>query len=62
MSLIGGIVKAASKLHPRPKKTWANISVQEKCKNVAAWSLNDIINFGAFDLDSRQYCFVFLFN
>ena len=39
MSLIASMVKFASKLHPRAKKTWAEFSVPQMCKYVAAWSL-----------------------
>ena len=39
MSLIASMVKFASKLHPRAKKTWAKFPVPQMCKYVAAWSL-----------------------
>ena len=52
MSLIASMVKFASKLHPRAKKTWAEFPVPQMCKYVAAWSLKDLYTLSMADFKS----------
>ena len=55
MSLIASMVKFASKLHPRAKKTWAKFPVPQMCKYVAAWSLNNSYLNSGIPCNSGQF-------